>query len=190
MIYESLKLLLLSLVTNFITLVISCYLCYRLFSSVTIVRYLTIGERKIDWLRNRRQIISKTILGTSDETQINHQVLICFPLSIRNLAISAKTLLIFAVLLGSFNVLLFTTTFSSAFSTVSTSVDQGQISDLASTTTGRGSLFQQIEEFIAPSGYEQAREDPSYAINILFTELGFSQFEPSDISIPANMVVI
>ena len=106
------------------------------------------------------------------------------------MAISAKTSLIFVVLLGSFNVLLFTTTFSSAFSTVSTSVDQGQISDPASTTTGRGSLFQQIEEFIAPAGYEQAREDPSYAINIPFSELGFSQFEPLDISIPANMGVI
>src|SRR3712207_7286501 len=38
--------------------------------------------------------------------------------------------------------------------------------------------------------YEQAREDPSYAINIPFTDLGFSPFEPSDISIPANMTVI
>jgi plastocyanin len=74
---------------------------------------------------------------------------------------------------------------------VSTSVDQGQISDQPSAATnGRGSLFQQIEEFLAPSGYEQAREDPSYAINIPFTELGFSSFEPSDISIPANMTVI
>ena len=59
-----------------------------------------------------------------------------------------------------------------------------------SATNGRGSFLQQIEEFLAPSGYEQAREDPSYAINIPFSELGFTAFEPSDISIPANMGVV
>jgi plastocyanin len=59
-----------------------------------------------------------------------------------------------------------------------------------SATNGRDSLFQQIEEFISPSGYEQAREDPSYAVNIPFSELGFSPFEPFGISIPANMTVI
>ncbi len=47
-----------------------------------------------------------------------------------------------------------------------------------------------IEEFLAPSGYEQAREDPSYAINIPFSDLGFSPFDPSVISIPANMTII
>jgi plastocyanin len=51
-------------------------------------------------------------------------------------------------------------------------------------------LFKGIEQFLAPSGYEQAREDPSYAINIPFSELGFSPFEPSGISIPANMGVV
>ncbi|MDQ4016439.1 MAG: hypothetical protein M3136_11840, partial [Thermoproteota archaeon] len=73
---------------------------------------------------------------------------------------------------------------------MSTSVDQGQLSEEPSVTNGRTSLLQQIEEFLAPSGYEQAREDPSYAINIPFSELGFTAFEPSDISIPANMGVI
>jgi len=81
------------------------------------------------------------------------------------------------------------TTPSPAFSTVSTSTDQGQLSQ-PSSTNGGGSIFQQIEQFLAPSGYVQAREDPSYAINIPFSELGYSPFEPSEISIPANMTVI
>jgi plastocyanin len=78
---------------------------------------------------------------------------------------------------------------SPVFSTVFTSSDRGQLSN-QSATNGVGSLFQQIEQFLAPSGYDQAREDPSYAINIPFTGLGFSPFEPSEISIPANMTVI
>jgi plastocyanin len=92
-------------------------------------------------------------------------------------------------IIGGATILAPITTLSPVFSTVSTSVDQGQLSE-PSPTNGRASLFQQIEEFISPSGYEQAREDPSYAINIPFSELGFSPFEPSDISIPANMTVI
>jgi plastocyanin len=110
--------------------------------------------------------------------------------NLRGLAISAKTLVILLAFIGSFNVLAFTTTSSPVFSTVSTSVDQGQLSEEPSATNLTTSLFQQIEEFISPSGYEQAREDPSYAINIPFSELGFSPFEPSEISIPANMTVI
>jgi plastocyanin len=78
---------------------------------------------------------------------------------------------------------------SPVFSTVFTSADQEQLSN-QSATNGIGSLFQQIEQFLAPFGYGQAREDPSYAINIPFTELGYSPFEPSVISIPANMTVI
>src|SRR5215213_11294658 len=74
-------------------------------------------------------------------------------------------------------------------STVSTSVDQGQLSQ-PSATQDISSLFKGIEQFLAPSGYEQAREDPSYAINIPFSELGYSPFEPSGISIPVNMGVI
>jgi len=110
-------------------------------------------------------------------------------MNLRILSIPTKTLVILLAIIGSFNVLAFTTTLSPVFSTVSTSVDQGQLSE-PSATNGGGSLFQQIEEFLAPSGYEQAREDPSYAINIPFTDLGFSPFEPSVISIPANMTVI
>lgn len=91
--------------------------------------------------------------------------------------------------MGGVNVLVSITTLSPVFSTVSTSVDQGQLSE-PSATNGRGSLLQQIEEFLSPSGYEQAREDPSYVIDIPFSELGFTAFEPSIISIPANMTVI
>jgi plastocyanin len=107
----------------------------------------------------------------------------------RNLTISTKTFVLLFAIIGTFNILVSTTTLSPVFSTVSTSVDQGQLSE-PSATDGGGSLFRQIEEFIFPSGYERAREDPSYAINIPFTELGFSPFEPSDISIPTNMTVI
>ena len=107
----------------------------------------------------------------------------------RNLLKSIQTLVLLLSIIGGVNVLVSITTLSPVFSTVSTSVDQGQLSE-PSATNGRGSFLQQIEEFLAPSGYEQAREDPSYAINIPPTELGYSQFEPSDISIPANMGVV
>src|SRR5918994_3499061 len=107
----------------------------------------------------------------------------------RNLLKSIQTLVLLLSIIGGVNVLVSITTLSPVFSTVSTSVDQGQLSE-PSATNGRGSLLQQIEEFLAPSGYEQAREDPSYAINIPFSELGFTAFEPSDISIPANMGVV
>jgi len=107
----------------------------------------------------------------------------------RNLLKSIQTLVLLLSIIGGVIVLVSITTLSPVFSTVSTSVDQGQLSE-PSATNGRGSFLQQIEEFLAPSGYEQAREDPSYAINIPFSELGYSPFEPSDISIPANMGVI
>lgn len=108
----------------------------------------------------------------------------------RNSTISEGSLVLLFTIIGTLNVLVSTTTISPAFSTVSTAVDQGQLSEPSPATNGRDGLFQQIEEFISPSGYQQAREDPSYAINIPFTELGFSPFEPSDISIPANVTVI
>jgi plastocyanin len=54
----------------------------------------------------------------------------------------------------------------------------------------RGTLFKGLEEFLTPTGYEQAREDPSYAVTIPFTDLGASPFEPKVISIPAGMKVI
>jgi plastocyanin len=90
---------------------------------------------------------------------------------------------------GSVNVLVSTATFSPVFSTASTSTAQDSLSR-TSIAQDISSLFKGIQEFLAPSGYEQAREDPSYAINIPPTELGYSQFEPSDISIPANMGVV
>jgi plastocyanin len=108
----------------------------------------------------------------------------------RNLLKSTSALVLLLSITGGVNVLVSITTLSPVFSTVSTSVDQGQLSEEPSATNGRPSLFQQIEEFISPSGYEQAREDPSYAINIPFSDLGFSPFEPSVISIPANMTVV
>jgi plastocyanin len=107
----------------------------------------------------------------------------------RNLLKSIQTLVLLLSIIGSVIVLISITTLHPVLSTVSTSVDQGQLSE-PSATNGRGSFLQQIEEFLAPSGYEQAREDPSYVINIPFSELGFTAFEPSDISIPANMGVV
>jgi plastocyanin len=81
------------------------------------------------------------------------------------------------------------TTVSPAFSTTSTALAPASPSQ-SSATQDISNLFKGIEQFLAPSGYEQAREDPSYAINIPFSELGFSPFEPSGISIPANMGVV
>ncbi|AIC16262.1 cupredoxin domain-containing protein [Nitrososphaera viennensis] len=39
-------------------------------------------------------------------------------------------------------------------------------------------------------GYSQAREDPSFAVRIPFTDLGFTSFQPTTISIPTGMTVI
>jgi plastocyanin len=107
----------------------------------------------------------------------------------RNLIISTKALVILVSIVGGAIILAPTTTLSPVLSTVSTSVDQGQLSQ-SSATQDISNLFKRIEQFLAPSGYEQAREDPSYAIDIPFSELGYSPFEPSSISIPANMGVI
>src|SRR5215210_8380329 len=107
----------------------------------------------------------------------------------RNLIISTKALVMLLSIMGGAIILAPTTTLSPVFSTVSTSVDQGQLSQ-SSITQDVSNLFKGIEQFLAPSGYEQAREDPSYAINIPFSELGFNAFEPSEISIPANMGVV
>jgi plastocyanin len=79
-------------------------------------------------------------------------------------------------------------TLSPVFSSKFTALDQ--FSESSGSERGRGSLFKQLEEFLAPTGYEQAREDPSYVVTIPFTDLGASQFEPQVISIPANMTVI
>ncbi len=108
----------------------------------------------------------------------------------RNLLKSTQTLVLLLSIIGGVSVLVPINMLSPVFSTVSTSVDQGQLSESSATDGGGGSLFQQIEQFLAPSGYDQAREDPSYAINIPFSELGFSPFEPFGISIPAGMGVV
>jgi plastocyanin len=107
-----------------------------------------------------------------------------------NLLKSTQALVLLLSIFGGVSVLISITTLSPVFSTVSTSVDQGQLSESSATDDGRSSLFQQIEQFISPSGYQQAREDPSYAINIPFSELGFSPFEPHFISISTNMGVV
>src|SRR5688500_15293247 len=107
----------------------------------------------------------------------------------RNLTMSTKTLVMLFAVIGSVNVLISTSTLSPVFATTSTSLAQ-DLPSPSSITEGISGLLQQIEEFLAPSGYEQAREDSSCAINIPPTELGYSQFEPSDISIPANMGVV
>src|SRR5215211_2403599 len=81
--------------------------------------------------------------------------------------------------------LLAQSTIIAGFATTSTS-----LSSVPSTESpDRGSLFKELGEFLAPTGYEQAREDPSYAVTIPFTNLGASQFAPQVISIPANMTV-
>jgi plastocyanin len=118
----------------------------------------------------------------------------------RNLIISTKALVILVSIIGGAIILAPTTTLSPVFSTVSTSVDQGQLSQpsasqnisnlTSSATQDVSNLFKGIEQFLAPSGYAQAREDPSYAIDIPFSELGYSPFEPFGISIPTNMGVI
>jgi plastocyanin len=148
------------------------------------------GQKKIQTgSKAKRQIINNAVLETSGETQISYRVLLCDLMNRRKFTISIKTLVILFAVIGSFNVLVSATTLSPVFSTVSTSVDQGQLSQ-SSATQDISNLFKGIEQFLAPSGYEQAREDPSYAINIPFSELGFSPFESSGISIPANMGVV
>jgi plastocyanin len=94
-----------------------------------------------------------------------------------NLLISIQLFAILSSVIGSISISLYVATISPAFSSKFTSLDQ--LSESTTVNSG-GPLL----------GYEQAREDPSYAINIPFSELGFSAFEPSSISIPANMTVI
>src|SRR5919106_1349804 len=119
------------------------------------------------------------VLETSCKTLISYRQLVNI-MNQRNLAIFTRTLVILLAIIGAFNILTSTATLSPVFSTVSTSVDQGQLSEPSATNGNGDGLFQQIEQFLAPSGYEQAREDPSYAINIPFSDQGASPFEPSD----------
>ena len=110
-------------------------------------------------------------------------------MNLRNLIVPTKRLVVFLSLIGSFNILISTTALSPVFSTVSASPAQDLLSQ---STKGQdiSSLFKGFQEFISPSGYAQAREDPSYVVDIPFSDLGSTPFEPSDISIPANMTVI
>jgi plastocyanin len=107
----------------------------------------------------------------------------------RNFKISIKTLVILFAIVASLNVLISTAGLSPVFSTASPSLAPNLLSQ-SSVTQSISNLFRGIEQFISPSGYQQAREDPSYAINIPFSELGFSPFEPHFISIPTNMGVV
>src|SRR5919198_4576658 len=107
----------------------------------------------------------------------------------RSLLISTKGIVIFLSIIGSINILVSIATLSPVFSTVSTSLASTPSSQ-SSATQDITNLFKGIDQFLSPSGYDQARQDPPYAINIPFSELGFSPFEPSGISIPANMGVI
>ncbi|MGH9925489.1 MAG: cupredoxin domain-containing protein, partial [Nitrososphaeraceae archaeon] len=125
----------------------------------------------------------------SGETQISYRALECDLMNRRNLTISTKTLIILFAIIGSVNILVSTATLSPVFSIASTSPAQDPFLR-TSTAQDISIILKGIQELLSPSGYEQAREDPSYAINIPFSELGFTAFEPSDISIPANMGVI
>jgi plastocyanin len=86
------------------------------------------------------------------------------------------------------SLLLAQSTIIAGFATTSTSLSS--VPRAQSTERDIGGLFKELGQFLAPTGYEQAREDPSYAVTIPFTDLGASQFEPQVISIPANMTVI
>jgi plastocyanin len=86
------------------------------------------------------------------------------------------------------SLLLTQSTIIAGFARTSTSLSSVPSSE--SPERGRGSLFKELGEFLAPTGYEQAREDPSYVVTIPYTDFGNSQFEPNVISIPANMTVI
>ena len=109
-----------------------------------------------------------------------------------NLISSTKGIVILLSIVGGINILVSTTALSPVFSTVSTSVAPNPASE-SPTSAGVGGisgLIQQLVDFVAPSGYAQARQDPSYVVDIPFSDLGSTPFEPSGISIPANMTVI
>jgi hypothetical protein len=93
----------------------------------------------------------------------------------RNLTISTKTLVILFAIIGSVNILVSAATLSPVFSIASTSPAQDPFLR-TSTAQDISIILKGIQEFLSPSGYEQAREDPSYVINIPFSELGYSSF--------------
>ena len=89
----------------------------------------------------------------------------------RNFATSAKGIIVLLGVVGSINVLIYATALSPGFSTPS-------------------NVFRGIEQFIAPSGYAQARQDPSFAVHISPSDVGSSPYEPGRIAIPSGMGVI
>ncbi|MFL6496062.1 MAG: hypothetical protein ACJ703_06535 [Nitrososphaera sp.] len=110
-----------------------------------------------------------------------------FPTSL----LASKALLILSIL-GGINLIVSTAILSpvssgiSAYATTSSSSQQQP----PSAAQDISNLFRGIEQFVAPSGYDAARQDPSFAIHQAFSDLGFSPFEPSYISIPSGMGVI
>jgi plastocyanin len=101
----------------------------------------------------------------------------------RGFVMSAKGIIVLLGIIGSVNLLIISTT-------ASTSVAQS--SGLSSNAiSGLGTnLLTGIEQFLAPSGYAQARQDPSFAVHIPFSDLGTSPYEPGHIAIPSGMGVI
>jgi plastocyanin len=117
----------------------------------------------------------------------------------RSSLIASNTLVILSIL-GSINLIAFTAIASpislgtSAFATTTTTTTNSTSSSSSSATSAAvqdiSDLLRGIEQFTAPSGYEQARQDPSFGIHIPFSDLGTAPFEPSHISIPVGMGVI
>jgi plastocyanin len=107
---------------------------------------------------------------------------------------STKGVIILLSIVGGINISVSVTTLAPVFSTISTSLAPNPAPGLPTSAGGGDSgvngILQPLQEFVAPYGYDQAREDPSYAIVIPFSDLGASPFEPASISIPANMSVI
>ena len=101
----------------------------------------------------------------------------------RGFVMSIKGIIVLLGIIGSVNLLIISTT-------ASTSVAQS--SGLSSNAiSGLGTnLLTGIEQFLAPSGYAQARQDPSFAVHIPFSDLGTSPYEPGHIAIPSGMGVI
>ena len=114
-----------------------------------------------------------------------------FILMLRRSLIISRALVILSIV-GGINLIVSTAIVSPLSSATPTvfATSSSSSSSQPSVSQDISNLFKGIEQFLSPSGYEQAREDPSYAINMPFSDVGFSPFEPSDISIPANMGVV
>ena len=101
----------------------------------------------------------------------------------RGFVMSIKGIIVLLGIIGGVNLLIVSTT-------ASTSVAQS--SGLSSNAiSGLGTnLLTGIEQFLAPSVYAQARQDPSFAVHISPSDLGSSPYEPGRIAIPSGMGVI